>query len=611
MVERSPLFRVGGKNKQLPAGDTYTASNALKFGGQLPAWYARTVDIATSVRRFGAVGDGVTDDTAAIQAAIDSGSSCLYFPGGTYIITSLTARSNQSWLGDGMLRSTLSWAQANKTTELNMVVSSADLTGFGVADLGFRGNRAVQTTASSSGQGYNAFYLRGGSCTEVTFDRVHIQEFGDSGGVGGGGIIIGAMAGTGKALEDIRVRDCVFKNISNVPGLYLNGSSAYHTSVRNITISGCELKVGVANVRQNGFYILGGTTTPAYGVEMSGNRCFIDAGMDSCFELNYANTFAIANNTVVVTGSASCTAVLVREVVANGSVTGNAITNLGTGTLTSDAISLSRLSTGTQTAIIVANNVIAGWGPNGSSYAISVAAGSSRITVTGNEIIGRGPTTKTAGGVLVTGALVKVSDNTFVQVTYPVVMGAVGNLSVENNMIVSCGDGSVGIIVALSSAQAITNATIKNNTVITPVSGTPNFVNVDTSGISTYNRIENNLLPAGLLPVNPSLMSSWPAVVTPSRTGALMAGSDYQFDQGSLPMATGSGFTIGGNLDATAPACALGDKILVAASVDLQGCYASAYVQSANVIRVRVQNDTGATVTVAAATWYVAVIKRV
>jgi hypothetical protein len=39
------------------------------------------------VRAFGAVGDGVHDDTAAIQAAIDSGGKTIYFPSGTYIVT--------------------------------------------------------------------------------------------------------------------------------------------------------------------------------------------------------------------------------------------------------------------------------------------------------------------------------------------------------------------------------------------------------------------------------------------------------------------------------------------------------------------------------------------
>ena len=42
-----------------------------------------------SVKNFGAFGDGVSDDTAAIEATIKAmkAGSCLYFPGGTYVIS--------------------------------------------------------------------------------------------------------------------------------------------------------------------------------------------------------------------------------------------------------------------------------------------------------------------------------------------------------------------------------------------------------------------------------------------------------------------------------------------------------------------------------------------
>lgn len=57
-----------------------------------------------SVKDFGAVGDGVTNDTAAIQAAILAGAGrSVYFPGGSYLISStLTIASTATRLyGDG------------------------------------------------------------------------------------------------------------------------------------------------------------------------------------------------------------------------------------------------------------------------------------------------------------------------------------------------------------------------------------------------------------------------------------------------------------------------------------------------------------------------------
>lgn len=58
---------------------------------------------AANVKDFGAVGDGVTDDTAAIQLAFDEG-GVIYFPSGTYLIsakltgTSLYIMGNQATL---------------------------------------------------------------------------------------------------------------------------------------------------------------------------------------------------------------------------------------------------------------------------------------------------------------------------------------------------------------------------------------------------------------------------------------------------------------------------------------------------------------------------------
>jgi hypothetical protein len=54
-----------------------------------------------SVKNFGAVGDGVANDTAAIQAAINSSGTSIYFPPGTYNHTGLTLVRAKRYFGAG------------------------------------------------------------------------------------------------------------------------------------------------------------------------------------------------------------------------------------------------------------------------------------------------------------------------------------------------------------------------------------------------------------------------------------------------------------------------------------------------------------------------------
>ena len=142
-----------------------------------------------NVQNFGAKGDGVTDDTAAIQQAIDAaaaaGGGQVYVPPGTYIVTGgeepsdgcLMLKSNVYMYGDGMGVSNIKVADGSDT-KITGIIRSAygeETHDFGLSNLTIDGNRD-NTTGKIDGW-FNGFIPgQEGYDSNVTLDGVEIKD---------------------------------------------------------------------------------------------------------------------------------------------------------------------------------------------------------------------------------------------------------------------------------------------------------------------------------------------------------------------------------------------------------------------------------------------------
>jgi hypothetical protein len=160
--------------------DDLLAPSGSNSVGYLPAGagaVATTVQTklreSVSVKDFGAVGDGVTDDTAAIQAAIDSLTSIggtVFFPAGNYKISStlLIRYSRIGLIGDGLLASVISNSSASSTAiKFAANPDTTVITGNSFINL-----RLVVTTSLDS----NATGIEMTQCDSFRMDKVRIED---------------------------------------------------------------------------------------------------------------------------------------------------------------------------------------------------------------------------------------------------------------------------------------------------------------------------------------------------------------------------------------------------------------------------------------------------
>ena len=298
-----------------------------------------------SVKDFGAVGDGVTDDTAAIQAALDTGSKQVNFPEGTYSIS-----SNRLF-----------------------ITNPVSLVGFNSAEL-IAADGLTYGSASTVGNGFiDVLDSVGVTFSGLTFTTLETST-------------ISACVHF-RGCSDVKVTNCTFNTPNNPNGskciIVQRSPNTPTFQVRNILVSG-----NIFNQSSNACLIIGDAATHPTNILIDGN---IINGRDtvvygSSIKVDkYTNNCVISNNTINGNGSGS-EGITIEQGSYNCLVTGNTIhdcTDFGVKLTTDSADFAAAFAT-----ITVSNNTIYSI-TSGSGYGIymdSTGAVSDNITIKGNVI---------------------------------------------------------------------------------------------------------------------------------------------------------------------------------------------------------------------------------
>jgi parallel beta-helix repeat protein len=118
-----------------------------------------------NVKDYGAKGDGVTDDTAAIQAAMDAASN-VYFPAGTYLVgAALVPNTNQYMWGTG---ATIKLADSTNTS----IISADGASNITIEGLSLDGNKANQSITKTDSTKAVIYLTDTSNATQVTKNNI-------------------------------------------------------------------------------------------------------------------------------------------------------------------------------------------------------------------------------------------------------------------------------------------------------------------------------------------------------------------------------------------------------------------------------------------------------
>lgn len=353
------------------------ATNACATG-----WIDTDKVTAINVLTFGAKGDGVTDDTACLQAALNavpSTGGTVFIPAGTYLVsTALTPKANTMMIGAGAATVLKKNAAIAILLISNNSCSIRDLVVEGVkASFTSAGNWSITgsdcfisncVSQNAGGQGMNF-------SNAVRFRLAHSLIT----GCNGHGILVQQNSTDGVITGC--VVDATGATTSTTDAISLDNQGA-GKQVKNITITGNRLTPGGSN----GFAIetlLSSGTSPT-AITISGNTIVLGNNCGGGVSFNDSTNSVISNNVVDVNGFTASVGGIEAVQCTNITITGNVLAG---GTTLTRGIVIDKSS-----GCNVTGNIIKGFSTGASNMGIFVtSSGTSKSAnlniIKGNEVV--------------------------------------------------------------------------------------------------------------------------------------------------------------------------------------------------------------------------------
>jgi hypothetical protein len=555
---------------------------------------------------YGAVGNGIADDTAALQSALNAAgtSGTLSIPAGTYAIsTALTVPSSVVILGAGV-NSTI--IKQTSTTANGLTVTSA--TAVKVSD--------VQVYGPSSGSGVG-ISISGAPTSYLHLRNVRVAHFGSDGinvgdpiisrfddvvsalngghgfnvggatpGSGGTSCSFTACYGLSNTQAGFYLNNLQYSNLSGC-GSDSNGTGYYLNACLNVTLTGCGAESSLVNTAPyvgNGFVVNGGSGNCIAGAFVYQNPAisyWVTGSAAKILLSNCSDNGPVGSPTNSIQVDSNSSAVVVAPVAVSGTSYSSTTQVLddGSGNLTtygevlaktSGTVALAAMQRGTATSInfLVTSTGLIQIGPGSAAVDTQIArTGAGAVSVTNKNTPGAAAfsvdgaltsLTASINGVPVPGGVWHPFDLGFMAWAYDPAATTNSTLTVSGTVYLAR--------VILRSAQTVSKLSVGITTAAATVTANENFLGLYNSAgtlvaSTAAGTLDTLITSAGILTASVStpyaapVGSYWVAFLNNATTPATLARSSGA----SLSIANGGAtasafrFAVNGTTQTTLP----------------------------------------------------------